>query len=210
MSPPDKDLSLPWRSHETSKQQILCTKLFLTHALLCHMRLLIMSSNWLMKQDVGLWFLWWIFQTPSISLPFILPVFTCLLFSLKECTLWISAFLWMFFFFIWVSLSFCFTHLRWFHSIAPAGPLLCHQQLSCFLDNSWFMRIPIKGSKMVQPIMVLSVHGTEVDTVHSEARLPFDKLLSLIQLLKEFSGKCSMQLRAWRSDWASSHGCTGH
>lgn len=86
-----------------------------------------------------------------------------------------------------------------FMFIAPAGSPLCKQQLQCFLQIAVYTGIPIKHSKTVTPTTCLPVHGIEVDTIQGQARLPFDKLRNLAQLLRSFIRKRSLPLHNQQS-----------
>ena len=61
----------------------------------------------------------------------------------------------------------------------------CPRELALFLELCSYLGIPTAPEKTVGPSTVLSFASIELDTLHSEARLPHDKVMRCASLLSD-------------------------
>ena len=75
----------------------------------------------------------------------------------------------------------------------------CSRELALFLELCSYLGIPMAPDKTVGPSTVLSFAGIELDTVHSEARLPLDKVMRCASLLSDYLKRKKVTLRELQS-----------
>ena len=75
----------------------------------------------------------------------------------------------------------------------------CSRELALFLALCSYLGIPMAPDKTVGPSTVLSFAGIELDTVHSEAHLPRDKVMHCVSLLSDFLKRKKVTLRELQS-----------
>ena len=75
----------------------------------------------------------------------------------------------------------------------------CSRELALFLELCSYLGIPMAPDKTVGPSTVLSFAGIELDTVHSEARLPRDKIMRFASLLSDYLKRKKVTLRELQS-----------
>lgn len=73
------------------------------------------------------------------------------------------------------------------------------RELALFLELCSYLGIPMAPDKTVGPSTVLSFAGIELDTVHSEARLPRDKVMRCASLLSDYLKRKKVTLRELQS-----------
>ena len=71
----------------------------------------------------------------------------------------------------------------------------CSRELAHFLALCSYLGIPMAPDKTVGPSTVLSFAGIELDTVHSEVRLPRDNVMRCVSLLSDFLKRKKVTLR---------------
>ena len=71
----------------------------------------------------------------------------------------------------------------------------CSRELSLFLELCSYLGIPMVPDKTVGPSTVLSFAGIELDTVHSEACLPHDKVMRCTSMLSDYLKRRKVTLR---------------
>ena len=79
--------------------------------------------------------------------------------------------------------------------IGPEKTNLAQAGLSSFLTLSKELGVPVKHSKTVVPTTCAILHGIEVDTIASEARLPQEKLSKATQLLSDMQKRKKVTLK---------------
>ena len=80
-----------------------------------------------------------------------------------------------------------FHYLDDFFFAGPANSLTCLKALEDMLLLCRAVEAPLKPEKVIGPFTVLVILGIELDTVNQQARLPQDKLTSLLAELEAFS-----------------------
>ena len=75
----------------------------------------------------------------------------------------------------------------------------CSRELTLFLALCSYLGIPMAPHKTVGPSTVLSFAGIELDTVHSEARLPRDKVMRCVSQVSDFLKCKKVTLRELQS-----------
>ena len=72
--------------------------------------------------------------------------------------------------------------------VGPKASHICGSSLTMFKKLAEMLNIPLNHNKTVYPTTVAVVHGYEVDTLKMEIRLPSDKVVKAIGMLKSMLG----------------------
>ena len=75
----------------------------------------------------------------------------------------------------------------------------CSRELTLFLDLCSYLGIPMAPDKTIGPSTVLSFAGIELDTVRSEARLPYEKVQRCTSMLSDYLKCKKVTLRELQS-----------